>query len=204
MAVTLNYSWVKPTVSGDVGAWGTILNTLCDAVDADLKLRQTAAATAQTAADLAKAETLARVNAPIIGSAGQVDHLASTNFTMDLERNELTLRIPTTAPASMSAIAMFPIHGLVPGMRITGLKSRGIAPTNTFLSVGLFYQDSGGAANTISGGGSHGTSEGTVVTSGLAEDVVADRAYYFKASFSRTAGAGQAYLQFVQPVVIRP
>lgn len=38
MATTTNYGWIKPTVSGDTGAWGTILNNAWDAADASLKL----------------------------------------------------------------------------------------------------------------------------------------------------------------------
>lgn len=37
MATTTNYGWTKPTVGGDNGAWGTILNSLFDAVDSALK-----------------------------------------------------------------------------------------------------------------------------------------------------------------------
>lgn len=37
MANTANYGWVKPTVAGDTNVWGTELNTLFDAVDANLK-----------------------------------------------------------------------------------------------------------------------------------------------------------------------
>jgi hypothetical protein len=36
MAVTSNYNWTLPTVSGDSGAWGTILNAAIIAVDAAL------------------------------------------------------------------------------------------------------------------------------------------------------------------------
>lgn len=36
MAVTTNYGWTIPTVGGDSGAWGTILNTLFNAIDAAL------------------------------------------------------------------------------------------------------------------------------------------------------------------------
>lgn len=34
---TANYGWTKPDVSGDTGAWGTLLNTIFDAVDTSLK-----------------------------------------------------------------------------------------------------------------------------------------------------------------------
>jgi hypothetical protein len=38
MASTTNFGWTKPTVSGDTGAWGTLLNAALDAADASLKL----------------------------------------------------------------------------------------------------------------------------------------------------------------------
>lgn len=37
MATTPNYGWTVPTVGGDSGAWGTILNTAFNAADASLK-----------------------------------------------------------------------------------------------------------------------------------------------------------------------
>jgi len=36
MALTTNYGWTKPDVGGSTGAWGSILNTLFDAVDSAL------------------------------------------------------------------------------------------------------------------------------------------------------------------------
>jgi hypothetical protein len=38
MADTVNFGWTKPTVGGDTGAWGTILNTLFDDIDTDLEV----------------------------------------------------------------------------------------------------------------------------------------------------------------------
>ena len=43
MADTVNFSWTKPTVGGDSGAWGTILNTLFDDQDTDVDLIKTTA-----------------------------------------------------------------------------------------------------------------------------------------------------------------
>jgi hypothetical protein len=43
MADTTNFGWTKPTVGGDAGAWGTILNTLVDDQDTDVDLIKTTA-----------------------------------------------------------------------------------------------------------------------------------------------------------------
>lgn len=43
MADTANFGWTKPTVGGDAGAWGTILNTLFDNVDTDVNAIKTTA-----------------------------------------------------------------------------------------------------------------------------------------------------------------
>lgn len=52
MADTANYGWTKPTVGGDGGAWGGILNTLFDDIDADLN---TLAATVSSVSTVASA-----------------------------------------------------------------------------------------------------------------------------------------------------
>ena len=43
MADTTNFGWTKPTVGGDTGAWGGILNTLFDDVDIDVDAIKTTA-----------------------------------------------------------------------------------------------------------------------------------------------------------------
>lgn len=40
MSDTTNFGWTKATVGGDSGAWGTVLNTLFDDIDTDLKTVQ--------------------------------------------------------------------------------------------------------------------------------------------------------------------
>lgn len=48
--LTANYSWVMPEVGGSPDTWGTKLNVTTAAIDAQVKLNQTAAAAAQAAA----------------------------------------------------------------------------------------------------------------------------------------------------------
>ena len=54
MPSTPNYSWTIPTVNGDTGAWGGILNAAFTEVDADLQAVSVAAAAAQTTATAAQ------------------------------------------------------------------------------------------------------------------------------------------------------
>ena len=62
MATTPNFGWTLPTVGGDADTWGTVLNTLLDAVDAQVKANLNAATYAAptgmlAAFDLASAPT---------------------------------------------------------------------------------------------------------------------------------------------------
>lgn len=69
MATTTNYGWTKPTVGGDTGAWGTILNAALDAADASLKI----------IADIANA-ALARAGGVM---SGRVDLWTATTKRVD-------------------------------------------------------------------------------------------------------------------------
>lgn len=89
---TANYGWIPPTVGGSQDAWGTLLNTVIDAIDSDLKTVDDAgaaaqadattgianAATAQTAADAA--QTTADAALPKAGGVmtGQLDAKTGT------------------------------------------------------------------------------------------------------------------------------
>ncbi len=99
---------------------------------------------------------------------------------------------------------MMPIAGLAPGMRITGFKSRGQAPSNTIVSVGLRYRDNIGGEFSVGSTNAHGTSLATLSSNVFAHDVVADRQYYFYLSMSRSSGTNEPFIGWAQPTVTRP
>lgn len=89
MPLTTNYSWDKPTVGGDSGAWGTKLNTVIDNIDSQVKtVENTATAALPKAggvmtgrADL-KTSTMARVDKGSISGAQSLDVAAGQYFTL--------------------------------------------------------------------------------------------------------------------------
>lgn len=94
MADTTNFSWTKPTVGSDTGAWGGILNTLCDGIDTDLN-------TVKTTADAAM---------PKAGGAftGEIDNKhdsytvvakGSVSGTVDLDMGDGNVHTVTTGGA---------------------------------------------------------------------------------------------------------
>lgn len=71
MATTTNYGWTKPTVNGSSGTWGTILNTLFDAVDTALfAVAGSALQKTSNLSDLSSVST-ARTNLGLGGMATQ-------------------------------------------------------------------------------------------------------------------------------------
>ncbi len=88
MATTTNYSWTKPTVLGDLGAWGTELNTTLDGIDTQMKTTDNKAAAALPMAGGAmtgrvdlKTSTSARVDKGSISGAQSLDLSAAQAFT---------------------------------------------------------------------------------------------------------------------------
>lgn len=89
MATTTNYGWSKPNVGGDTGAWGTILNTAIDAIDASLKAVENIATAALAKAggvmtgrlDL-KTSSQARVDKGSISGAQSFDLSLAQYFTL--------------------------------------------------------------------------------------------------------------------------
>lgn len=192
MAVTTNYSWAKPTPDGSSGTWDTILNTAIDDIDVDVKA-------AETKADVALAENL---SFPLL-SAG-IWAAVSRDTTLDTFLRDPAGITYTSGSTGQTHDLYIPITGLKPGMRITGFKSRGVAPTGTTLVVSLSYYNTSSVATVVSAGHSHSVADTTLTLSGLTHDVVADRGYFFKAVIARVSGSNAPTVHWVQPVVSRP
>lgn len=198
MAVTTNYGWTKPTVGGDSGAWGGIVNTVLDSIDAAVKARETEAAAALAAANVAKAENL---SFPLLftGTLGQapVSTLGSPTTSRNYQYVNFALG------SSDQVLIVVPISGLTPGMRITGYKYRGLK--NCLLTVELLEIDTTGAATTVSSDTSLGNgAEATITVGSLSKDVTADKHYMFRCSFVGTGVSGTNYVRWLQPTVTRP
>lgn len=197
MALTTNYSWDKPVPGGDVGAWGTKLNTLFDAVDATVKLRQTEAATAQTAADLAKTENL--TFPPIAGGDG-IGTLPAASYQQTPPHGKTLF-----ASGASDVDLLLPIRGLAVGMRITGFTSFGQLATGVNSpTVALISYSKAAGLTVISAGHALAAGLAQRTTSGLTHDVVADTLYFFRVRMSGAGSpTGTDEIQWVQPVVIR-
>jgi hypothetical protein len=76
MADTTHFAWTKPTVSGDLGAWGTILNTALDDVDDDLNDVKT---TADAALPKASGTFTGTLTGPTIVGTATTDSTTSTS-----------------------------------------------------------------------------------------------------------------------------
>ena len=62
MPVTPTWGWNIPTVNGDLGVWGAILNAAVTEIDADLATVNTATQAAQTAAGAAQGTATSALN----------------------------------------------------------------------------------------------------------------------------------------------
>lgn len=202
MALTTNYSWDKPTVLGDVGAWGTKLNTLFDAVDSQVKTNDTAglaaSAAALAAANVAKAENLAFPICPAMMFRQQ-------GITPPLMLDSNTPHAFVTKADTTAVLGAFyiPIVGLAVGFRITGFTSFGHAAAALFATCKLVYYSKDGTQTVVSAGHSLPTVNGQTTTSGLAHDILADKAYAFRFDISGNVSSDLA-VYWAQPVVTRP
>lgn len=189
MPTTTNYGWVTPTEGGSTGTWDTILNDAIESIDANLKA-------VEDKADEALAENvlfpLLAVNARglFLGAQADDDSVRGVGGITLLVAGSLDYIVPIT--------------GLVPGMQITGFKSRGQSSNGTSLnvSVSIQYIDATGAS-TVVGSHTHSDTLATLTKSGLAHTVVADRDYFFTIILHHGGTGSGASIVWVQPTVTR-
>jgi hypothetical protein len=173
---TTHFGWTQPTVGGDTGAWGTILNTMHDLIDADIRVN---------AGKPSEQLLIPAVNG----------HGLQWN-SVEASRPSLTAFIANT-PGNLYV----PIgERLRVGQRITGFTSKGAITPNAAATVELWYTDSSGDTQ-VSAGHSLPGSLGETTTSGLTHDVVADRAYFIKVDPSGPTGSIE--LVYVKLTVIK-
>jgi hypothetical protein len=157
---TTNYGWDVPTVGGDVGAWGTILNTVFDDIDTDLKAAEDKADEANTF-NLAGTRTIMAADGVGTGATFLDGWL--------------------TMVGSAGSLWRLPLRDLREGQRITAFATHGLVSSGVSLAVSLCYKDVAGTETVVSAGHTHTeTSATTKTTSGLTHDVLADKSYYLK------------------------
>lgn len=208
MATTANYGWTKPTVLGDVGAWGTIANTLFDAVDTEVKARQTQAAAAQTDATTALVDILETANAPIDVSSCSVLLSPSAWAAAAAGQTDGSLNLLGSGAAG-PIFAVVSIPQMPVGLRITAINSRIRADdANCSVIVKLCKRafTAGGptiiAQHTVTNTGAG--VRVTTTTGSLTEDIVANTVYYWHVTFQRTSGTGVTSLESLQLTITRP
>lgn len=226
MALTTNYSWDKPTVGGDVGAWGTKLNTLFDGVDTQVKNRQTEAAAALAAAGVAdakavvadgkavvaEAETLAMANRFRKGAEAVVHGgcFASGAVNTLFPSSSGTLGFLASGASGAAAFAaVWHLPELVIGMRITAFQTRTLISGggDWTITYSLTRRDDTTQGN-VSVLASHvistAGSDQTGTSSGLSIDVAAGKVYSIEVSAVRNSGATSITIYHSKLTVTRP
>lgn len=194
MADTTNYGWTKPTVSGSSGAWGTILNTALDDVDANLKTVENKADAAQADATEFGGELLAH---PLIHSAEFIDKTPNTGVTRNVGAG-----IGLTMSTAQSVATLIVPLRLRIGEKVTGFTSKGQAPTGTTVSVALAMVSNGDIV-TAQSSHSHGTSVAEVSTTGIGYAPTATVSVVMFVTMQRTSGTGIPAIMWVKPTVER-
>jgi hypothetical protein len=174
---TTHFSWDVPTVTGDTGAWGTILNTLFDTADADLR------------ANAGKPSEQLLIPASLGQGAPDWKPSNSTG-SPEMAVVHTGSQFPLIIPLG---------ERLRVGQRITGFTSRGyVTGTAAAGTVSLHYMDNTGVITTVSAGHSLPTAEAETTTSGLTHDVAANRAYFIKVNTSGAVSVSGGFLKYVK------
>lgn len=129
MPNTTNYGWVKPTVAGSSGSWGTELNVVCDNIDAKVFTTEATANAALPKAGGAmtghvagKTATMARTALGSVSGATSLNCGAAMAFTANATAD--TAFTFTSVPATVGAA-----YGVM--LLLTG----GLGRTITFAGV---------------------------------------------------------------------
>lgn len=194
MADTTNYGWTKPTVSGSSGAWGTLLNTMADDIDTDLKAVSDAADAAQADATEVGDELLAH---PMIHSAEFIDKTPNTGVTRNVGAG-----IGLTMSTAQSVATLIVPLRLRIGEQVTGFTSKGQAPAGTTVSVVLAMVSNGDIV-TAQTSHVHGTSLAEVSTSGIGYAPTATVAVVMSVVIQRTSGTATPSIMWIKPTVAR-
>jgi len=111
MALTTNFSWDKPDVGGEQGAWGGILNLLIDAIDTELNTTNTnvtaATATADAALPVAAGVMTGRLDTEV--STAALDARGSISGAQNLDLADANVFSATITGATAFTFANPPI-----------------------------------------------------------------------------------------------
>ena len=187
MATTPNFGWTLATVGGDNNAWGGILNTLFNAIDADL----------QTTLDVAE-EALDGVT--VLDDAGVLDEQAGKKlyigypaFTPNNDEDDTVFGGGGGAYVTSDNNAdsdMFATFSLPQGVTITQVELICDKNSNTSVTATLYKVNaSTGAITTVGSGSRSASGVGAATISGLSE-VVGASFYNLKAEFAALGAAG--------------
>lgn len=211
MALTTNYSWDKPTVLGDVGAWGTKLNVIFDSVDSQVKTVETSAAAgvaasavADAKAVVAQGDVLENANSPI-----NVPAAAWAYSATGVGRSIVDFAGVDAGGAGAGGITLLVPVQLPVGLRITGFRFRGASQdANGSVAVSLrkrlFTAVSDTVVNTTTLTNNGAGADVTTTSSVFSEDVVADTEYFFLIVISRSSGLGIHSIRTLQLICTRP
>ena len=194
MADTANYGWTKPTVSGSSGAWGTLLNTMADDIDASLKTVDDAADAAQADATAFGDELLAH---PMIHSAEFIDKTPNTGVTRNVGAG-----IGLTMSTAQSVATLIVPLRLRIGEKVTGFTSKGQAPSGTTVSVVLSMVSNGDIVIAQTSH-THSTSLAEVTTTNIGYAPTATVSVVMAVTIQRTSGTGIPSIMWIKPTVAR-
>jgi hypothetical protein len=161
------YGWTVPTVAGDTGAWGTILNALFDTVDAAATVLRTAVKTKRRVGAAEGFELNGDYASPDVGKWRRKSSLGAVG-------------VEHAGPLGGSPAPYYVPVPLREGLVVTSFESYGSSAAGTGGTASLVRVSASGAETVVSAGHNLPSVAATTTTSALAHTVVTDMAYYVK------------------------